>query len=81
MTINETTYADEDLGTVIRVRVIDMKPIAGNETEVETTTQVTVCVTPSGSGEEKCTTSPRSVETIEDFDNEIPKNQVDTLTA
>ena len=82
VTINETTYTDgdENSGAIFRVRVIDVKPqnetleIGGNP-EAEP-------VTPSGPKKEaENTTPPRSVETVEDLENEIPKNQVDTLTA
>lgn len=91
VTVNETTYADsgDDFGVQIRVRVVDIKP--ENETIPETErgpntegttgpTNVATQATPSTSQEEP--TSPaRSVETLEDFDNDIPKNQVETLTA
>lgn len=41
----------------------------------------TATATATASSEDERSTPSRSVETVEDFDNEIPKNQVDTLTA
>lgn len=93
VTINETTYmdGDDDSGILIRVRVIDVAP--QNETILMTESDADAEITtlPTGgivttsktiiSKEEATTEPPRSVETMEDFDNEIPKNQVDTLTA
>ncbi|XP_076641394.1 icarapin-like [Halictus rubicundus] len=89
VTVNETTYADgnDEFGIRIRVRVIDVKPV--NETTLQTegepnaeaTTSPTVAATQPTSTQEERTAPPRSVETLEDFDQEIPKNQVDTLTA
>lgn len=89
VTINETTYADggDDFGVQIRVRVVDIKP--ENETIPETergpntegTTGPTNVATQATPRQEEPTTPARSVETLEDFDNDIPKNQVETLTA
>ncbi|KOC71076.1 Icarapin-like, partial [Habropoda laboriosa] len=89
VTINETTYmdGDDEYGTVIRVRVIDVKPqnetilMTESEADAEITTLPTVTTTATATSKEERTTPLRSVETVEDFDNEIPKNQVDTLTA
>lgn len=84
LTINETTYTDgnDEYSTLIRVRVIDVRP--QNDTllltESETDSEVTTLPTTVTSKEDR-TTPSRSVETVEEFDNEIPKNQVDTLTA
>lgn len=96
VTINETTYSDGDdnSGTIFRVRVVDVKPL--NETtdavETETSSEETEAQPtkrPDNSPadkqnedrEELTTPAPRSVESLEEFDNEIPKNQVDVLTA
>ncbi|XP_043512716.1 icarapin-like [Frieseomelitta varia] len=84
LTINETTYTDgnDEYSTLIRVRVIDVRP--QNDTllltESEADPEVTTLPTTVTSKEDR-TTPSRSVETVEEFDNEIPKNQVDTLTA
>ena len=84
LTINETTYTDgnDEYSTLIRVRVIDVRP--QNDTllltESEADAEVTTLPTTVTSKEDR-TTPSRSVETVEEFDNEIPKNQVDTLTA
>lgn len=81
VTINETTFSDgtDDSQTVFRVRTIDVKP------EVQTTNtesgSESVTGTPANDNKEETTVPPRSVESFEDNDNEIPKNQVDTLTA
>lgn len=91
VTINETTYMDGDdtYGTLIRVRIVDVKPqnetilLTESETDAEVTTLPTA-VTNAGTtttNEEESSTPLRSVETVEEMDNEIPKNQVDTLTA
>ncbi|KAK1124499.1 hypothetical protein K0M31_006850 [Melipona bicolor] len=85
LTINETTYTDgnDEYSTLIRVRVIDVRPqndtllLTESEADAEVTTLPTITVT----SKEDRTTPSRSVETVEEFDNEIPKNQVDTLTA
>ncbi|XP_068987905.1 icarapin-like [Bombus flavifrons] len=93
LTINETTYTDGDdeYSTLIRVRVIDVRPQnetllqTENEADAEVTTLPTVTGTGGTTGTDTSkvdrTTPSRSVETVEEFDNEIPKNQVDTLTA
>lgn len=84
LTINETTYTDgnDEYSTLIRVRVIDVRP--QNDTllltESEADAEVTTLPTAVTSKEDR-TTPSRSVETVEEFDNEIPKSQVDTLTA
>ncbi|XP_033225334.1 icarapin-like [Belonocnema kinseyi] len=82
VTINETTYTDgdENSGAIFRVRVIDVKP--QNETlEIEGNPEAKPVI-PSGPKKDVENTTPaRSVETVEDLENEIPKNQVDTLTA
>lgn len=81
VTVNESVFTDGDdsHGMVFRVRVIDIKP--QNETVlptggegVDTTTQAAI------DGEKEETTPTRSIETVEDLDNEIPKNQGE-LTA
>ncbi|XP_076231593.1 icarapin-like [Calliopsis andreniformis] len=96
VTINETTYmdGDDEYGTLIRVRVIDVKPqnetilMTESEADAEVTTLPPQFTTTTAASTSTASTSTsddgstaRSVETIEDFDNEIPKNQVDTLTA
>ncbi|XP_006610580.1 icarapin-like isoform X1 [Apis dorsata] len=85
VTINETTYTDgsDDYSTLIRVRVIDVRP--QNETILTTVSSeadsdVTTLPTLIGKNDTS-TQSSRSVESVEDFDNEIPKNQGDVLTA
>ncbi|XP_076629869.1 icarapin-like [Colletes latitarsis] len=71
VTINETVYADkeDEYGTWIRVRVISVDP----QNETVSTTERRV--------ESEGDQTPRSVETVEDLENNIPKNEVDTLTA
>lgn len=85
VTINETTYTDgsDDYSTLIRVRVIDVRP--QNETILTTVSSeadsdVTTLPTFIGTNDTS-TPSSRSIESVEDFDNEIPKNQGDVLTA
>jgi len=74
VTINETTYSsgDDNSNTAFRIRIIDVKP--QNETVIGG----------GGVGNAERTTmraeAPESIETVEDFNNEIPKN-TDTLTA
>ncbi|XP_043684309.1 icarapin-like [Vespula pensylvanica] len=84
VTINETVYSNgnDTEGTIIRVRVIDVKP--QNETTIpqenENGTVIpTSTITPTENDNE-ATTPQRSVETVEEFDNEIP-NQGDVLKA
>ncbi|XP_046831750.1 icarapin-like [Vespa crabro] len=87
VTINETIYSDgnDTEGTVIRVRVIDVKPQNGtmispeneNGTIIPTST---IIPTENGNKTENGTMPQRSVETVEEFDNEIP-NQGDVLNA
>lgn len=79
---------DDEFKTLIRVRVIDVKPenetILATEGGAETVTILPVetsTAPDAANGEEERTTPARSIETVEDLDNEIPKNQVDTLTA
>lgn len=84
VTINETTYTDgsDDYSTLIRVRVIDVRP--QNETILTTVSSEAdseVTTLPTGTNDTSTPQSSRSVETVEDFDNEIPKNQGDVLTA
>lgn len=97
VTINETTYTDgdENGGTVFRVRIVDVKPLnetteaVGTESSAENTDEEIETKRPAVDNEseknenreELTTQAPRSVETVEEFDNEIPKQQVDTLTA
>ncbi|XP_032691089.1 icarapin-like [Odontomachus brunneus] len=74
VTINETTYTsgDDTSGTAFRIRIIDVKP------QDDT-------VPPIGSDANtmspRATENPGSAETVEDFNNEIPKNGGDTLNA
>ncbi|XP_018406220.1 PREDICTED: icarapin-like [Cyphomyrmex costatus] len=72
VTINETTFVsgDNNSGTVFRIRTVDVKP--QNETEVigGSTEQPSVRPEPESD----------SRETVEEFNNEIPKN-TETLTA
>lgn len=96
VTINETVYSDgdDDMHSFVRVRVIEVKPL--NETteaigteEAPTSSEETNNNNSNNNNnnennnnrEELTTQASRSVETVEEFDNEIPKNQVDTLTA
>ncbi|XP_034942846.1 icarapin-like [Chelonus insularis] len=94
VTVNETTYTDsnDNSGTFIRVRVVHIKPenettlpsggydgnvdVGGGE-EIEETTNTRT--TASSTQEE--TTPARSVETVEEFGNEIPRSQADVLQA
>lgn len=71
VTINETTYTsgDENGGTAFRIRIIDVKP--ENDT---------LPVIGGGNAEPTTVKATESVETVEDFNNEIP-NQTDVLTA
>jgi len=76
VTINETTYSsgDDNSNTAFRIRIIDVKP--QNDT-------MTIGGGGGGSGgnaEPTTMRAPESAETVEDFNNEIPKN-TDTLTA
>lgn len=72
VTINETTYStgDENGGAALRIRIIDVKP-------ENDTLQI-------GGGSAGPTTvkaeAEESRETVEDINNEIPKN-TDVLTA
>lgn len=70
VTINETTYTsgDESSGTAFRIRIIDVKP----QNDTGLISDVTTKAQPD-SGE--------SVETVEEFNNEISKSGGDTLTA
>ncbi|EZA56188.1 Icarapin-like protein, partial [Ooceraea biroi] len=74
VTINETTYSsgDANSNTAFRIRIIDVKP------QNETVPAI------GGGGNAEPTTvraeAPESAESVEDFNNEIPKN-ADTLTA
>ncbi|XP_020287766.1 icarapin-like [Pseudomyrmex gracilis] len=74
VTINETTYTsgDENGGAAFRIRIIDVKP--QNDT---------MSIGGGGGDVESITTkseTTESAETIEEFNNEIPKN-TETLTA
>lgn len=76
VTINETTYTsgDDISGTAFRIRIIDVKP--QNDT-----------LPPIGSDADATTprtTAPEnteSAETVEDFNNEISKNENTSLNA
>ncbi|KAH0950627.1 hypothetical protein HN011_011517 [Eciton burchellii] len=77
VTINETTYSsgDDNSNTAFRIRIIDVKP------QNETVTAIGGGGSGgSGGNAEPTVRTPESAETIEDFNNEIPKN-TDTLTA
>lgn len=88
VTINETTYmdGDDESGIMIRVRVIDVTPQNETILMTESDTDAEVTTLPTGgivttsktviSKEESTTAPPRSVETMEDFNNEV-----DTLNA
>ena len=80
MTINDTTYSDGDdnNGSIIRVRIIDVKP--QNDT-ANTTSGDNPVPTSTPKIEDENKNNSRSVETVEDLENEIPKSQVDTLNA
>lgn len=86
LTINETVYKDnsDTDAIVFRVRVIDVKP--QNDTTIITENEdgaviPTVTSTPTeNDGSQEVTTPQRSVETVEEFDNEIP-NRGDVLKA
>ncbi|KAL2711982.1 icarapin-like [Vespula squamosa] len=82
VTINETIYSDgnDAEGTVIRVRVIDVKP--QNETMIlqENENGTVIPTSTPTENDNEATTPQRSVETVEEFDNEIP-NQGDILKA
>ncbi|XP_058806299.1 icarapin-like [Phymastichus coffea] len=93
VTINETTYSDGDdnSGTIIRVRVVDIKPL-NETTDAIADGDTTTTTKPKddenvGSEqvdkerEELTTPKARETETLEDFNNEIPKNQFETLDA
>lgn len=90
VTINETTYidGDDEFATLVRIRVIDVKPqnetilLTESEADAEVTTLPTITTSQTVINKEGSTTlPPRSVETVEDLDSDILKNQVDTLTA
>ncbi|XP_011166768.1 icarapin-like [Solenopsis invicta] len=78
VTINETTYTsgDDENGTAFRIRIIDIKPQNSTDTTLPPTTVV--------GGNPQPTVKPEpeaeSRETLEDFNNEIPKN-TPTLNA
>jgi hypothetical protein len=62
--------------------VVEVKPL--NETIESISEEETGTKLPDVEKEEReelTTSASRSVETVEDIDNEIPKNQVDTLSA
>lgn len=86
VTINETTYSNSDDGNsaIFRVRIIDVKPQEDTTESAEegvTSGSQAPAIGTEGDSNTESATPARSVETVEDFDNEIPKNQVDTLTA
>lgn len=93
VTVNETTYTngnDTD-GIVIRVRVIDVRPendtiVRGDgdgDGELTTTlpTSTNRRTTTVTNRNEDGTTASRSVETVEDLDNDLFGNQVEPLNA
>ncbi|KAI4497128.1 hypothetical protein M0802_007874 [Mischocyttarus mexicanus] len=85
LTINETVYKDSNDtdGIIFRVRVIDVKPQndTGNVNENEDGLLIPISTeTPSESDSGEGTTPQRSVETVEEFDNEI-SNRGDVLRA
>lgn len=85
LTINETIYKDNNDtdGIIFRVRVIDVKPqddTTVNENE-DGAVIPTVTTTPAeNDNSQEVTTPQRSIETAEEFDNEI-SNQREVLTA
>ncbi|XP_076749420.1 icarapin-like [Xylocopa sonorina] len=92
VTINETRYTDsnDEFGSAFILRVIDVRPLNDTILQTESDAGSDVTTLPPGvttrrtsgtANNEGRTTPARSVETVEDFENEIPKNQVDTLTA
>lgn len=87
VTINETVYSDSNDtdGMFIRVRVFDIKPqnetTLTSGTDVETESTIPTTVATETDDKEEVTTPMRSVETVEDLNNEIPGNQRDVLTA
>lgn len=83
---------DDLHGTLIRVRIIDVNPqndtivqaVSEESEETEATTTVSTSTstsTATTASKNENTTATRSVETVEEFDNEISKNQEDNLTA
>lgn len=82
VTINETTYmdGDDEHGILTRVRIISVKPQNDTILLTESAADAEVTTLPT-TIEGESTTVSRSIETVEEFDNEIPKNQVETLTA
>ncbi|KAK0181277.1 hypothetical protein PV327_003570 [Microctonus hyperodae] len=101
VTINETTYNDNDSNAtfVFKIRTVDIQPQNGTGfIGIDDNGDVNVDNTDNGGGEQiekdkdsksldsnnnnNETTTERSVETVEDpGNNEIPDNQVETLTA
>lgn len=84
VTVNETSYSDinDNEGMYIRVRVIDVKPqeeTTTSDTQGLTTTPVPI--TDEAENKEVTTTPTRSVETVEEFDNNIPQNEGHVLNA
>ncbi|KAI4481622.1 hypothetical protein M0804_009143 [Polistes exclamans] len=85
LTINETIYKDNNDtdGIIFRVRVIDVKPqddTTINENE-DGAVNPTVTTTPDeNDNSQEVTTPQRSVETVEEFDNEI-SNRREVLNA
>ncbi|XP_046734272.1 icarapin-like [Diprion similis] len=82
VTVNETTYSDgdENGSTVLRVRVVDIKPANDEDTEILDTENVATSA-PKPANEEPTSPSSsptdRSVESVEDFsNNEIPERLV-----
>ncbi|KAJ8672704.1 hypothetical protein QAD02_003964, partial [Eretmocerus hayati] len=88
VTINETTYSDgdEDSKTFVKVRVVHVNPIEESSESGESNVSASTPLEANqAEGEREPLTSTaapsRSVETLEEFDNEIPKSQVEVLNA
>lgn len=80
VTVNETTYKDGDnvQGTVLRIRIVDIKP------ENEPTTDISEVESTAVTDEEQTTPSAtdRSVETVEDLtENEIPERIIQVAST
>ena len=80
---NETILSTESQADAEVTTLPARAATTGADTNTPTpgTATNTATATATASSEEERSTPSRSVETVEEFDNEIPKNQVDTLTA
>lgn len=82
VTVNETTYSDGDdqQGSVVRIRIVDIKPEVETETETGNPEAEEVTVTPVDVNPQINTDrSPESVENI--ADNEIPERFVNLASV